>query len=130
MMPAAPNAGLTGLRFYLGAVTPPSHTLSSFDIGQVAGTQNAGYKINALAIFPRKLSAIEQASAYAVFKARAAVSGITIPSTSPEKILFAMGDSITDGSFGDTGIGAANPGYVYAAARVCQSLLSGAGILA
>jgi lysophospholipase L1-like esterase len=119
---------IDGIKVLSRAVTPPSHTLLSFDIGQVAGTQNAGYKINALAIYPRKLSAIEQASAYAVFKARAAVSGVTIPSTSPEKILFAMGDSITDGSFGNTGIGAANPGYVYAAARSASPVIRGGNL--
>jgi lysophospholipase L1-like esterase len=119
---------IDGIQVISRSVTTPTHSLTSLDIGQVAGTINAGYKVNAIAFYNRKLSASEQASAYAALKARAALSSLTIPSTSPERILYAMGDSITDGSFGDIGIGAANPGYVYAAARSATPVIRGGNL--
>jgi lysophospholipase L1-like esterase len=119
---------IDGIKVLSRSVTPPTHSLTSLDIGQVAGTINAGYRVNAIAFYNRKLLASEQASAYAALKARAALSSLTIPSTSPERILFAMGDSITDGSFGDIGIGATNPGYVYAAARSATPVIRGGNL--
>jgi lysophospholipase L1-like esterase len=115
---------IDGVKVLSKAASPNSHTIGGFDIGVVNGTVQAGYKINALAVYNRKLSATEQTAAYNALKARALISGIVIPATSPEKILFAMGDSITDGSYGTF----ADPGYVYVAARNASPAIRGGNL--
>jgi lysophospholipase L1-like esterase len=115
---------IDGVKVLSKSASPNSHTIGGFDIGVVNGTVQAGYKINALAVYNRKLSATEQVAAYNAFKARAALSSITIPATSPEKILFAMGDSITDGSYGTS----TDPGYVYVAARNASPVIRGGNL--